>query len=564
MKAITKLLTTIVLCIVMVHVNADATTPTILSRANQEQMNAWVEATLNTLTLEERIGQLYVMTIDPNLTDENRREIDKWVKECHIGGLLFSGGWLEKQAQVTNYAQSISRIPLLITLDGEWGLGMRLKDSPSFPRALTIGAIRDESLIYRMGQEVARECRRMGIHVNFAPVVDINDIEMGSMLDTRSYGQSPLNISRKAIAFAKGMESGGVVATAKHFPGHGSATGDSHLMLPTVKKTLRQTHDIDLVPFKDFINEGLSGVMVAHLFIPTIEPDTIPGTLSPRMVNGLLKNELGFQGLAITDALQMEGARSKGSVSVQAILAGNNILLCPDSLPNEIKAVKEAIDKGIISQETIAERARQVLRYKFALGVTTPQHVDTENLVAEVYSPQAKSLMTELWENAITMLPGKKEALPLCDSKRVAVVSLCDPAGTESPFQNTCGQLSPTTRYSYMPGDNVDSLVNAIDNGRFDAVVIGIFGKEKQRKLPNQRIIADILASRCKHVIPVFMCNALELKDFSYTLDRCDKAVVAFSNEEQAQVQAARTLFGANQARGIMPMDIGKFYQCPK
>lgn len=530
-------------------------TPNIIANADQQQMNNWVEATLSSMSLEERVGQLFVMTIAPELDEQHKAKLDRWIDTCHIGGLLFSGGYIEKQAISTNYAQGKTKIPLLITLDGEWGLGMRLKDSPTFPRALTLGAIQDESLIYKMGAEIARECRRMGIHVNFAPDADINDIPTLKRLRKRSFGESPYNVARKAIAYAKGMEDNGVVATAKHFPGHGSTYGNSHLVLPLITKSREELNKCEFVPFRQYIDAGLSGIMVGHLFVPAINPDTVPSSLSSKYVTDLLKGEFGFNGFIFTDALEMKGANTSGSACVKALVAGDNVLLNPRDPKYEIPAILQAIKDGIISTETIDENVRNMLRYKYALGITTKQHIDTNNIVNDVYSSEAESLINELWSNAITAYPSKHKTLPIATSKRVAVINIGGKDENDNLFQETCATLSTIDKYTYNNGDDISALVDAINAKKYDAIVLAIYGDDKLR------VVCDNITSRCKHVIPVFFVDYYDIHRFNYTLKNCDEFVVAYSNEKPAQVQAARTIFGQNEARGKLPISIPGFYK---
>lgn len=530
-------------------------TPNIIAKADQQQMNAWVEATLNSMSLEERVGQLFVMTIAPELDEQHKAKLDRWIDTCHIGGLLFSGGYIEKQAISTNYAQAKTKIPLLITLDGEWGLGMRLKDSPTFPRALTLGAIQDESLIYKMGAEIARECRRMGIQVNFAPDADVNDIPTLARLRKRSFGESPYNVARKAIAYAKGMEDNGVVATAKHFPGHGSTYGNSHLVLPLITKSLDELNKCEFIPFREYINAGLSGIMVGHLYVPAINPDTVPSSLSSKYVNDLLKRDFGFSGFVFTDALEMKGANTSGSACVKALVAGDNVLLNPRDPKFEIPAILQAIKDGIISKETIDENVRNMLRYKYALGITTPQHVDTHKIVTDVYSSEADALINELWSNAITVHPSKHKVLPITAGKRVAIVNLGASDDNDNIFLNTCAELASVDSYTYHSGDDLNVLTSTLNGKNYDMIVMAIYGNDKMR------LISDNITSRCKHVVPVFFIDYYDLHKFNYTLKHSDEILVAFSNEKPAQVQTARTIFGLNEARGKLPMSIPGFYK---
>ena len=276
-----------------------------------------------------------------------------------MGGLIYDKSDIATQASVTNYAQSIASVPLMIALDAEWGLSMRLDDAPEFPRNLYLGGINDEKLLYEYGKEVARECQLMGVHVNFAPVLDVID-RPSTLLGTRSFGYNPDIVARNGVAFAKGLEDGGVLSTAKHFPGHGSTVADSHKELPLIDKSEIEMQLMDLVPFKKYVESGLGGMLTAHIDVNFLDDGTMPCSLSKQCVTGMLKGDMGFEGLIFTDALEMQGAKSvDGDPCVNAILAGNDVLLMPSDLDGSIKAIEEAIDQGIISWNDIDNVARR-------------------------------------------------------------------------------------------------------------------------------------------------------------------------------------------------------------
>jgi beta-N-acetylhexosaminidase len=345
--------------------SADCANPGILNRVNKMQMEKWVNATFSKLSPDEKIEQLMVMMVRPEIGPE-KSQIKDWVTNFNVGGLLFAEGTTVSQAELTNYAQSISKVPLMITLDGEWGLNMRLSDAPRFPRNLVVGALSNQALIYNYGREVARECRRMGIHVNFAPDLDVNDNPDNPVIGTRSFGDNPSAVAHDGIAYAKGLEDGGVLSAAKHFPGHGSTSQDSHKSLPTVTKNGLQLNLCELAPFRKYINAGLSGVLVGHLYVPAIDKREIPSSLSEKYVNELLVGKMKFNGLIFTDALNMKGALSSSSASicVQALKAGDDLLLAPLNLDSEVAAIKAAVANGTLSQDLIDEKCKKMLRYK--------------------------------------------------------------------------------------------------------------------------------------------------------------------------------------------------------
>ena len=290
---------------------------------------AWADSVMRTLSPEERISQLFMIAAYSNKNQKNKKEITDLINKYKVGGLMFLQGGPLNQAKLTNYYQSISKTPLMIAIDAEWGVSMRLDSSLRFPWQMTLGAINDTNLIYQMGAEIARQCNLLGIHINFAPVIDVNSNPENPIINNRSFGEDPHKVARMGIAYMNGMQDNNILACAKHFPGHGDTDSDSHKTLPTVNHLRNRIDAVDLVPFRKLIEKGLGSVMVAHLNIPSLDSTKdLAVSLSPNVVNDLLKDELGFTGLAITDALNMKAVSkfySPGKVDVKALLAGNDI-----------------------------------------------------------------------------------------------------------------------------------------------------------------------------------------------------------------------------------------------
>ena len=332
--------------------------PHLLQKADPQKMEQWTDSVFNTLTPDERIAQLFVITVRNSDTPQNRQSLKRLVQELKIGGLLFDAGTAPDQAALTNYCQSLARVPLLITLDGEWGLAMRLSDTPRFPVNMMLGAIQNDSLLYEYGRAVGRQCRRMGIQVNFAPVLDVNSNPRNPVIGKRSFGQGLDNVSAKAIAYARGLEAEGVMAVAKHFPGHGDTSEDSHKTLPLVPHSRERLMQVEIAPFKRYIDSGLSGLMVGHLNIPALDDSGRPASLSRTITHDLLGDSLQFEGLVFTDALKMKGASIFGSTALLAIQAGNDIVLNPLKPEAQLKAIREAIDQGKIPQSLIDEKCK--------------------------------------------------------------------------------------------------------------------------------------------------------------------------------------------------------------
>ena len=345
--------------------------PLLLYQASQdEKCRHWVDSVYKRMSLKEKVGQLFIYTIAPVQTKRNMQLLRDAVHTYKVGGLLFSGGKIQNQATLTNEAQRMARCPLLITFDGEWGLSMRLRGTPVFPRNMVLGCIQDNRLIYEYGREMARQCRELGVQVNFAPVADVNINPDNPVINTRSFGEDPMQVADKVIAYASGLESGKVLSVCKHFPGHGDTDVDSHKALPVLPFTRERLDSVELYPFKEAIRAGVSGMMVGHLQVPVIEPiGGLPSSLSRNVVYGLLTEELAFKGLIFTDALAMKGVSGNQSVCLQALKAGNDMVLAPRRLKEEIDAVLAAVEKGELPEEEIDAKCRKILTYKYILGL---------------------------------------------------------------------------------------------------------------------------------------------------------------------------------------------------
>ena len=516
-----------------------AVRPAILNRANSQKMEQWVEATYLKMTPEERISQIMIMAISPNRDDEAKMLVTRYVENYKVGGLIFESSDIATQANVTNYAQSLSSIPLMIALDAEWGLTMRMKDAPPFPRNLLLGGVNDDLLLYEYGKEVARECRLMGVHVNFAPVLDVLDRE-GSVLGSRSFGYSPEVVARHGVAFAKGLEDGGVLSTAKHFPGHGSTTADSHKELPLLDKSFKEMRMYDLVPFDSYVKAGLGGVLTAHIDVPFFNDGTTPCSLSKDCVEGLLRHDLGFEGLVFTDALDMEGAKSiPGDPSVNAILAGNDVLLMPRDIEASVNAVMAAIEDGTISWLDIETRCKKMLRFKYALGVIdnakTP--IDVNKVASQINTQYAQDLNRRLIAAAVTVAVNNGDMLPIKDvtNGKIQVLSL----GVGEMFQKRC------SKYANIKSCSSSSTV---ENSQL-IIAIG-----------NEAYIYEALdaAKKCKNVTVVVLDSPENMQHYAdlVTDKHIDAVVFGYGNDDAWQDYAAQTVFGGSPANGVLPVTV--------
>ncbi len=531
--------------------------PNLFNQVDQVTMNQWVDSVFNSLSAEGRIGQLIVAAVTPRSNDATREAVRRLVSQNLVGGLIYEGSTIAEQAEVTNLAQSLAAVPLMITIDGEWGLGMRLKEVPNFQRNLILGALDDDMLLYEYGREVARQCRRMGIQVNFAPVLDVNDNPLNPVIGDRSFGESPELVARHAIAFARGLEDGGVMAVGKHFPGHGSSSEDSHKTLPVINKSMQEINTCELVPFRKFIEAGLSGILTAHLLVPAIDKGKAPTSLSAGCVTDVLRRDLQFDGLIFTDALNMKGATQmlNGSPCVNALVAGNDVLLMPENVSNEIAAVKAAIASGKISQSVIDERCKKILRYKYALGLTSRQHVNTSNLANDINSQHAGVLKRRLTAGSITVIKNNDDILPIhnLQSRRIAVATIGNEQGTASTFTRRCADYAEVKRFDLAKAKSANELAEQLKDGHFNTIIVEVDNDNEA-----SREALEAIAKKCKNVIAVITCKPYDIKNYgaAITHKHVKAVVLTYENSSIAEDYAAQTIFGGNAANGNLPISL--------
>ena len=376
------------------------TVPQLYRSVDEANMNHWVDSVFDAMSYEQRIGQLFMIVANPKSDTRNMQRLMRYVEEVKIGGVLFHKGDPETQAVVTNRLQKASAVPLLIALDGEWGLSMRLSGTTRFPKNMMLGAIADNRLIEAYGQEVGRQCRELGIHINFAPDLDVNSNADNPVIGLRSFGEQPEQVAEKGMAYARGLERTGILSVAKHFPGHGDTSEDSHKTLPTLYHSRERLDSVELLPFRRYVREGFAGMMTGHLYVKALDKTRTPTSFSRPVVTDLLQGEMGFRGLCFTDALSMKGASTRRSDNpcVKALLAGNDILLAPSAPLNDFAAVKGAIEEGVLSLEDVEAKCLKILRYKYIAGLHQYQPIEVKGLSQRLNSPHAAWLVAKLNE----------------------------------------------------------------------------------------------------------------------------------------------------------------------
>jgi beta-glucosidase-like glycosyl hydrolase/CubicO group peptidase (beta-lactamase class C family) len=529
--------------------------PDLYRQVDKQKMNHWVDSIFDSMTLDERIGQLFMITV--GLESTNQAATLKNIREQKIGGILFSKGNLLRQAETVNLYQKASRVPLLISFDGEWGLSMRLDDAPRFPKNMMLGAVSDNELIRLYGEEMGRECLELGVHINFAPVLDVNVNPDNPVIGTRSFGEKQQLVSEKAVAYAKGLESKKIMAVGKHFPGHGDTADDSHKTLPKINHTKTHLDEIELYPFVRFIQEGFTGVMTGHLSVPALDNSTgLPTSLSPKIVNGFLKNELGFTGLAFTDALAMKGAATaKTSVCVQALLAGNDVLLSPSKVAVEFAAVKKAVESGILSVSLIEEKCLKVLQYKYIAGLNRYKPVETKNLHQRINTNYSTWLIQKLNDEAITLLKNEGDKIPVkqLGKKRIAILSLG--TDSESEFQKQMALYGHFDFFSLSTADtkNAANLFKQLRN--YDAVICGIHS-ETSSEFPELQSLA-----KEKEVHLCFFISPYNIRKYTISIASAHSVSLAYENTIYAQKAAAEMMMGGIPAKGKLPVTISGLFQ---
>ncbi|TNE66039.1 MAG: beta-N-acetylhexosaminidase [Bacteroidetes bacterium] len=533
------------------------------TRALDPHEAVWVDSVFNMLSEDERLGQLFMIRAHSDRGPEFEHEVEDVIRQYRVGGLCFFQGTPERQAELTNRYQALSdQLPLLVAMDAEWGLGMRLKESTiSYPKQMMLGAIRDNRLIYEMGRDIARQCRRLGVHINFAPVADVNNNPENPVINDRSFGEDRNNVTAKCFQYMMGLQDGGVLACAKHFPGHGDTDVDSHLDLPVIPYDYNRLDSLELFPFRALSLYGVGGMMVAHLSVPALDPrPNRPTTLSQPVVQGLLRKKLGFEGLIMTDAMEMEGVAKyyqPGFADLEALRAGNDLILLSGDVGAAITAIKAALADGSLDREQVNESVRRVLRAKYRLGLTKPQRVQVEDIRRDLNLPEYNLLKRRLVENSLTLVRDRANVFgfPQLEKYRLATLALGD--SNRTVFQTTCGFYAPMPHFNL--GKEIDSLqaIHILDTLReHDIVLVSLHDMSRKPAIDfgltaSQRDLVRRLCAQNTVVLTVFG-NPYSLKFFE------DAHVIleAYNEDNMTQSAAAQALFGAVDLTGVLPVTV--------
>ena len=528
----------------------------------------WVDSVLTNMSLEEKIGQLFMVAAYSNKDESHYAKIDNLIKNQKIGGLIFFQGGPAREIDLTNRYQSISKIPLLIAGDWEWGLSMRIDSTVMFPRQMMLGAIQDKSLIYEMGAEIARQIKLVGGHINFAPVVDINNNPNNPVIGSRSFGEDRDVVYKHALQYMRGLQDNNILAVAKHFPGHGDTDVDSHKDLPVISHTKARLDSVELYPFRKLFNAGMGGVMVAHLFVPALDSTkNTATTLSYKVTTNLLRNELGFKGIAFTDALNMRGVSKffkPGEVDLKALLAGNDILLFPKDVPTAISKIKLAIKNKQLSVEELDKHVRKILALKDWSGAKNFKTITKENITKELKNEDVLLLQQKLIENAVTVVNNNNRILPIKGLQNLKIASVSIGSTKTNKFQNTLKLYTHVDDYQIKKfATDVEWATLKKKLSKYNLV---IFSFNKTNRYPKRNYGISIKSMRMVEnyaknhsvIVDVFS-NPYTLKKFT-SLENFKALLVSYNDWDITQKVSAEIIFGAIPAKGKLPVSINKYY----
>ena len=546
-KVMKKLLYTSLFIVALISPKVKAQyQPKNASKEDLKKAQQWVDKTYKNLSQDEKLGQLFIIALYTNKGEDYISQVRNIVTTDKIGGLILMQDDAGREINLVNEFQQKSKIPLMIGMDAEWGLYQRIATAHKFPWAMTLGAIQDKNLVYQMAAKIADDCHRMGINWDFAPVVDVNTNPDNPIIGNRSFGSEVNNVISSALSYSNGLQDNNILAAIKHFPGHGDTSTDSHLDLPVVSHSMDRLNTIELAPFKALMNKGIGGVMVAHLYVPSLESGKgIPASVSKNIITGLLKDKLGYKGLIITDALNMGAVANKykpGELDTMAFKAGNDIMLFSQGVSEGKKLIQKAIDKGEIPQSRVEESVKKILLTKYFLGLTQYTPKNPENINADLNNNSHTTLVQNLYSNALTLLKDEKKLLPLT-GKQTYYVPL-----EEAPYQTFANRL----------GNNViikkAGEINTIPAG--STVIVGFHKDNSTAYKPykisaeSKKVLSDL--TKNQNVILNVFGSAYALKDID--VSKVSTILVSYENNDDSMNAAADALNGKTKIWGKLPV----------
>ena len=538
----------------------------IAAQAQKAPSPAWVDSVFRKLSLEEKIGQLFIIRAHSDLGKDHINSVKSQIKKYHIGGVCFFQGTPGKQAELTAEYQRLSDVPLIVSMDAEWGLGMRLKETAlSFPHQLMLGAIPDVKDIEEMGYAIGRQLKALGVNVSFSPVADVNNNAANPVIGDRSFGEDKIEVSRRSIAYAKGLESAGVLACGKHFPGHGDTDTDSHFDLPVITHSISRLKEVELYPFQQLIDAGLPSIMVAHLHVPAIDTTArISTTLSPNAINELLKGQMGFRGLVITDGLEMQGVTKyfdAGEVALMAIGAGNDMLLLPQDINLAFSTLKNAFSKGDLDIEILNEKVRKILEVKYNLGLDSLIPPAPATAIKMAFDPYAIGIKHKLIEQAITVAQNKRAMIPLVNLQEPRTATLSIGSAKQTMFQNRLDSYVNAKHFVIPKSFDADAASSLLNELRmYDRIIVSLHGMNA-RSTDAFGLTKNVLSliqniNRQQEMILVVFGSPYSLKYF----ENIDHIIMSYEDNQETQDITAQGLAGVFGFRGKLPVTASNIF----
>lgn len=523
--------------------------PKNISNSDIKKANDWVDKTYNSLSQDEKLGQLFIVALYTNKGEEFINQIRNIVKNEKIGGLILMQDDAAREINLVNEFQSQSKVPLMIGMDAEWGVFQRIAKAHKYPWAITLGAIQDKNLITEMSAKIAEDCKRMGINWDFAPVVDVNTNPNNPIIGNRSFGSDVNNVVNSALAYSNGLQDNRILAAIKHFPGHGDTDKDSHLDLPVVSHNLERLEKTEIAPFKALMNKGIGGVMVAHLYVPTLENEKgIPASVSKKIVTGLLKEKLGYKGLIITDALNMGAVANKfkaGELDAMAFKAGNDLMLFSQDVATGKKLIQKAIDNGEIQQNRVEESVKKILLTKYYLGLNQYNNINPENVNEDLNNASHSVLVQKMYANALTLIKDEKKLLPLDCKETYYYVPL-----EEAPYETFLNQLNLGTTVIFKNSNEINTIPA---NSK---VIVGFHKDNSTAYKPykisdaSKKILSDL--TKNQNVILDVFGSPYALKDID--ISKVSTVLVSYENNDDAMKATASGLLGQTKISGRLPV----------
>ncbi|WP_312994767.1 glycoside hydrolase family 3 protein [Chryseobacterium flavum] len=520
--------------------------PKNISAEDFKKAQQWTDRTYNSLSQDEKLGQLFIVALYTNKGEDYINQVRNIITNDKIGGLILMQDDAAREINLVNEFQQKSKVPLMIGMDAEWGLFQRIATAHKFPWAMTLGAIQDKNLIYQMAAKIAEDCHRMGINWDFAPVVDVNTNPDNPIIGNRSFGSEVGNVISSALSYSNGLQDHNILAAIKHFPGHGDTSTDSHLDLPVVSHNLDRLNSVELAPFKALMDKGIGGVMVAHLYVPSLESGKgIPASVSQNIITGVLKEKLGYKGLIITDALNMGAVANKykpGELDAMAFKAGNDIMLFSQGVSEGKKLIQKAIDRGEIPQSRLEESVKKILLTKYFLGLTQYTPKNPENINTDLNNDSHKTLVQNLYSNALTLLKDDQKLLPVA-GKQMYYVPL-----EEAPYQTFINRLGPDVVLK--KADEISTIPAG------STVIVGLHKDNSTAYKPykisteSKRILTSLTRNQ-KVILNVFG-SAYALKDID--ISKISTVLVSYENNDDSMNATADALNGKTKIWGRLPV----------